>query len=68
MVTADLLSRAQAGDGEAFRELTESHRRELPVHSYRMLGCTRIAIGNREHLRLGAVPCWRLRRQRTVAT
>src|SRR5258705_2085884 len=27
MVTADLLSRARAGDGEAFRELSESHRR-----------------------------------------
>jgi RNA polymerase sigma-70 factor (TIGR02960 family) len=38
MVTADLLSRARAGDGEAFRELTESHRRELHVHCYRMLG------------------------------
>jgi hypothetical protein len=37
MVTADLLSRAQAGDGEAFRELAESHRRELQAHCYRML-------------------------------
>src|SRR5262245_16715811 len=38
MVTADLLSRARAGDGDAFRELAESHRRELQVHCYRMLG------------------------------
>src|SRR5262250_944336 len=38
MVTADLLSRARAGDGEAFWELAESHRRELQVHCYRMLG------------------------------
>ncbi|MBF6206064.1 sigma-70 family RNA polymerase sigma factor [Streptomyces gardneri] len=38
MVAGDLMSRARAGDGEAFRELIAPHRRELQVHCYRMLG------------------------------
>ncbi len=37
-MTTELLARARAGDGEAFRQLVEPHRHELQVHCYRVLG------------------------------
>jgi len=37
-VSAELLERARAGDGDAFRQLADPYRRELQVHCYRILG------------------------------
>src|SRR6201999_2091375 len=37
-VTEPALTRARAGDEDAFREPTAPHRRELQVHIYRIVG------------------------------
>jgi RNA polymerase sigma-70 factor (TIGR02960 family) len=42
-VTEQILARARAGDGDAFRELTDPYRRELHVHVYRIVGSTQDA-------------------------
>jgi RNA polymerase sigma-70 factor (TIGR02960 family) len=39
-VTGRTLARARAGDQDAFRALTDPHRRELQVHIYRIVGST----------------------------
>jgi RNA polymerase sigma-70 factor (TIGR02960 family) len=56
VVSERLLMRAAEGDDEAFRELTDPHRRELHVHCYRMLGSMQDAEDVLQETMLGA---WR---------
>ncbi len=53
-MTADLISKARAGDGDAFRELIQPYRRELQVHCYRMLGSFQDAEDALQDTLLGA--------------
>jgi DNA-directed RNA polymerase specialized sigma24 family protein len=70
VVTGDLMSRARAGDGDAFRELTEPYRRELLVQCYRMLGSFQDAEDALHHTLLSAcrVPRLRPRRPATMVS
>src|ERR1700683_1848043 len=56
MVTMTALARARAGDGEAFRELTDPYRRELQLHCYRIVGSVQDAEDTLQETLLAA---WR---------
>src|ERR1700761_8082345 len=53
---AELLARAQAGDGDAFREVTDPFQREIHVHCYRILGSVQDA---EDALQETLVAAWR---------
>jgi RNA polymerase sigma-70 factor (TIGR02960 family) len=60
VATDDLLSRARAGDGDAFRELTDPYRAELQLHCYRMLGSFQDA---EDALQVSLLAAWRALRE-----
>jgi RNA polymerase sigma-70 factor (TIGR02960 family) len=54
--TTDLITRARAGDHDAFRDLVQGHSHELQVHCYRILGSVQDA---EDALQETLVSAWR---------
>jgi len=52
------LARARAGDEDAFRELTDPHRREVQLHCYRILGSVQDAEDLVQETLLPAFGCY----------
>jgi len=53
-MTAELIDRARAGDGQAFGELVAPYEREREVHCYRLLGSVQHAEDARQDALLAA--------------